>query len=99
MVDTATPPNKRSNVRSFVRRAQTREIEAYVLFQHTQYISPHLLHLFIQHEAWAPKFPILDLYCQNNCSSLNTCLIHIIVRPFEFREYTKENPRVKSVKI
>ena len=43
------PPNKRSNVRLFVRRAQTRETEVFVSFHNTQSIFPYVVHLLTDH--------------------------------------------------
>ena len=108
IVDTATPPNKRSNVWLFVRRAQTRETEVFVSFHSTKPIFPHLLHLFTEHGAGWLTFPNLCIayvvklivaVSKNNCSSLNTCLICINIREFKFSVCMEEECGFKIVKM
>jgi len=45
------------------------------------------------------NFPILDWVYRFYCSSLNTCLICIILGAFEHREDSQDNSHFKNVKL
>jgi hypothetical protein len=64
---------------------------------HSQTTVIHL-QLFAVQRPRMLKFQISDRFCKIHRSSLNTCSICIILRAFERREHSQDNPRFKNAK-